>query len=205
MGYVLLSKDLYSMFGRAGVGFLKVCPELDTYVSLSLMCAVSRLRISRWYPPIFYWLSKILFHTTRRHYSICINPPMGLYCVPPTDIQADWSHDEVPLPPSILLDFMYGAAIIKHWRSNRLGNMLKIQFEADFSKVLAEKNQKSLSPEEDEPEDDIDDSKDPEWLPPGSRKGKQKGSKMFSSDMSAGLLEAMDQVLLLSILLKGTI
>ncbi|KAN0082980.1 hypothetical protein V8E55_008775 [Tylopilus felleus] len=94
-------------------------------------------------------------------------------------------------PPSFLLDFMYGAAIVKRWKY-------------DFSKVLAE-NPKRSNPEDDEFEvepDDPNDSKDHDWVEPS--RGKQKGGTTFSSDLSAGLLKAMDEVILLSMLLKGT-
>lgn len=131
-----------------------------------------------------------------------MEPPTELYSVPPCDIQADWSHDEVQSPPSILLDFMYGVAVAKHWKCNHLHNMLKKRFEDDFSKVLAE-HPKHPTPEDDESgvDSEPDDPKDPSWVP---QKGKQKGRKPFSSDVSAGVLEAMDDVLLLSTLLKGT-
>ena len=131
-----------------------------------------------------------------------IEPPMGLYSVPPCDIQADWSRDDLPPPSPILLDFMYGAAIVKHWKCDRLGDMLEKRVKDDFSKVLTE-NPKCSAPEDDEPKVQPDDPMDPDWVPSGW-KGKQKRRKTFSSDASAGLLDAMDDVLLLSMLLKGT-
>ena len=81
---------------------------------------------------------------------------------------------------------------------------LEERFKDDFSKVLAE-NPKRSNPEDDEFEvepDDPNDSKDHDWVEPS--RGKQKGGTTFSSDLSAGLLKAMDEVILLSMLLKGT-
>jgi hypothetical protein len=113
-----------------------------------------------------------------------MEPPMGRGFVPPWDIQADWSHADLPPPSSVLLDFMYGAAVVKHWKCNHLGHMLEKQFKDGFSKVLAE-HPKCSTPKEDKSEVVPNDSK-------------------VSSDASAGLLEAMDDVLLLLMLLKGT-
>ena len=64
---------------------------------------------------------------------------------------------------------------------------------------MAESPERALS-EDEEYEAEPDDPKDPDH-PPGM--GKQKGRKTFSSDASAGLLQAMDHVLLLSVFLKG--
>ena len=127
--------------------------------------------------------------------------PTGRGVIPQWDVQADW-RDEVRPPPSILLDFMYGAAVVKHWKCDRLDDMLEKRFKDDFKKILDEKLKRS-TPEDDAPaveSDDSNDPKDPSWKPSSG----QKGRKTFSSDASAGLLGAMDDVVLLSMLLKGT-
>ncbi|KAG8221119.1 hypothetical protein J3R82DRAFT_2646 [Butyriboletus roseoflavus] len=161
----------------------------------------SRLQILPCYPPMFRGLSKdpIPHSRTTLQYHM---PPTGSDIVLQRDIRADWSRDELPPPPSILLDFMYGAAVVKHWGCNPLGDVLRKRFEDDFSKVLAE-NPKHSTPEDDESEVELDDpgNNDPDWKP---SKDKQKGRKTFSSDASAGLLEAMDMVLYLSMMVKGT-
>ncbi|KAN0082940.1 hypothetical protein V8E55_008735 [Tylopilus felleus] len=133
------------------------------------------------------------------------------YMVPPTatergyvsqwDVAADWSRNELPPPPSILLDFMYGAAIVKRWICHPLSDMLEKRFKDDFSKVLAE-NPECSPPFEDESEVESDDAdnkikKDPDYELPGN---KQKGRTHASADV----LNAMDTMLYLSMLLKGT-
>ena len=95
---------------------------------------------------------------------------------------------------------MYGAAIVKRWMCDDLGEMLQKRFDDAFSNVLAENPTPSAS-DDDESEVEPDDPKDPDFRP---RKGKQKERKRFSSDASAGLLQAMDRVLFLSMFLKGT-
>ena len=90
--------------------------------------------------------------------------PTGLHSVPPHDIQGDWSGDKGPSPPNILLDFMYGAAIVKHWKCGHLGNMLEKWFEHDFGRVLAE-NPECASPKDDKSKVKPDDLEDPNWIP----------------------------------------
>ena len=109
-----------------------------------------------------------------------VEPPPGLYHVLQGDVKADWSDGANP-PPSILLDFMYGAAVVKHWKCDRLREMLEQRFGGDFGKAQVE-NPKCSVPDDDEYEVKLDDSnysKDPNWEP---SKGKRKGRKMFSSD-----------------------
>ena len=93
-----------------------------------------------------------------------MKPPTGLHSVPPRDIQADWSGDKGPSPPNILLDFMYGATVVKHWKCGHLGNMLEKWFEHDFGRVLAE-NPKCASPKDDKSKVKPDDLEDPNWIP----------------------------------------
>ncbi|KAF8434061.1 hypothetical protein L210DRAFT_3506736 [Boletus edulis BED1] len=101
-------------------------------------------------------------------------PITGLDTVPPRDVQVDW-RDEVHPPPNILLDFLYGAAVVGRWKCDGLRDILEQQFQDHF-------------PDEDE-------LKDPEWNP---SKGKREKTR------KNGLLEAaMDDILMLSMLLKG--
>ncbi|KAF8127061.1 hypothetical protein EV363DRAFT_1401491 [Boletus edulis] len=122
-------------------------------------------------------------------------PITGLDTVPPRDVQVDW-RDEVHPPPSILLDFMYGAAVIGRWKCDGLRDILEQQFQDHFRKVLAEEPKRS-APEDDEPEvePDEDELKDSEWNPSMGKK---------ETTRKNGLLEAaMDDILMLSMLLKG--
>lgn len=64
--------------------------------------------------------------------------PTGRLSVPQWDVRADWSSNEVPPPPSILLDPMYGAAVVKRWKCDYLRGLLEKRFKDDLSKVLSE-------------------------------------------------------------------
>ncbi|KAF8552263.1 hypothetical protein OG21DRAFT_1486344 [Imleria badia] len=123
-----------------------------------------------------------------------IEQPTGRATVPQYDVQADW-RDEVRPPPSILLDFVYGAAVVKRWKCDGLRDMLEQRFKDDFKKILDETPKRS-TPEDDEPQAGVE--------PDDPNDCQQRGRKTFSSDASAGLLEAMDDVIILSMLLKGT-
>ncbi|KAF8122435.1 hypothetical protein EV363DRAFT_1554526 [Boletus edulis] len=176
---ILLRADLHRRFGKAKIVFLKT-PNFAMI------------------PDDVPWVEQgsIPGHrTTLQHLVLTAERNR----VPQWDVQADW-RDEVHPPPSILLDFMYGAAVVKHWKCDRLRDMLESRFKDTFKRILAKIPERS-APKDDELEGEPDDPKDLTWEPPG---GKQKGRKTFSSDASAGLLEAMDDILLLSMLLKGT-
>ena len=199
---MLLRKDLHMNFGMGGgIAFLKVRQELDTYVSSTLMSNVRRVQT-----PNFAMVPDDVPRVEQGpipHHRITLqymDLPKGFDSVLPRDIGADWSHDEVPFPLNILLDFMYGAAIVKRWMCDDLGEMLQKRFEDTFNSVLAENPTLSTS-DDDESGVEPDDPDDPDFRP---RKGKHKERKRFSSDASAGLLQAMDRVLFLSMFLKGT-
>ena len=190
----------------ANIVFLKVCTELDTYISSTLVSNVCHVQTPNFAmePADVPWIEQSPTIPHSRTTLQYMKPFTGRGCFPQWDIRADceWSREDLPPPPSILLDFMYGAAVIKHWKCNHLDDMLEKWFKDDFSKVLTE-NRRCSTPEDDKPEVQPDDPMDPNWVPSGW-KGKQKGRKTFLSDASAGLLDAMDDVLLLSMLLKGT-
>ncbi|KAG8221067.1 hypothetical protein J3R82DRAFT_2582 [Butyriboletus roseoflavus] len=182
---ILLRKDLHQKFGMAAIGFLKT----PNFAML---------------PTDVPWIEEGPIPHSRATLQYHIEPHAGRGSLQQWDIRADWSRDKLPPPPSILLDFMYGAAVVKRWGCNPLGDVLRKRFEDDFSKVLPE-SPKHSTPEDDESkvESDSDDleNDDSDW---GPWKGKQKGRKTCSSDASAGLLEAMDTVLYLSMMVKGT-
>ncbi|KAG6373280.1 hypothetical protein JVT61DRAFT_6907 [Boletus reticuloceps] len=95
---------------------------------------------------------------------------------------------------------MYGAAVVHHWKCARLREMLEERFRDFFQPVMAKIPEPS--PPQDDGFEEQDDAKDLDYDPKAKQKG--KGGKRFSSDASAGLLQAMDDVLLLGMLLKGT-
>ncbi|KAF8433695.1 hypothetical protein L210DRAFT_3555865 [Boletus edulis BED1] len=134
------------------------------------------------------------------------SPTTEYFSVPPCDVQADWRDERHP-PPSILLDFMYGAAVVHHWKCAHLREMLEERFRDFFQPVMAKIPEPS--PPEDDEFEERDDPKDLDYDPSKDKqkvkgKGKGKVGKILSSDASAGLLQAMDDVLLLGMLLKGT-
>ncbi|KAF8433703.1 hypothetical protein L210DRAFT_3411547 [Boletus edulis BED1] len=177
---ILLRADLHRKFGKAKIVFLKT-PNFA-------MEPGDVPRVEQYPMP---------GNRTTLQYMV---PITGLDTVPPRDVQVDWRDEVHPPPSGILLDFMYGAAVVKHWKCDSLRDMLERRFKDTFKTILAKIPERS-APKDDELEGEPDDPKDLTWEPPG---GKQKGRKTFSSDASAGLLEAMDDVLLLSMLLKGT-
>jgi len=94
---------------------------------------------------------------------------------------------------------MYGAAVVKRWICHPLSDMLEKRFKDDFSKVLVEdpKRPASENGTESEPSNGDNKEKDPDYNPP---RKKHKGR----TDASADVLNAMDTMLYLSMLLKGT-
>ncbi|KAF8427180.1 hypothetical protein L210DRAFT_546350 [Boletus edulis BED1] len=166
---ILLRADLHKEFGKANIVFLKT-PNF-------VMEPNDVPRVEQYSMP-----------DNRTTLQYMVEPPTTERSpVLQWDVQADW-HDEVSPPPSILLDFMYGAAVVHHWKCARLREI-------------------TFPPPEDDEFEERDDPKDLDYDPSKGKqkgKGKGKGRKRFSSDASAGLLEAMDDVLLLSMLLKGT-
>ena len=197
---MLLRKELHWNFGSGAIGFLKVRTRSDTFSSL-----VSNRRFQT---PNFAMLpadvpqvveSPIPDNRTTLQYII---PPEGDDIVPQRDARVDWSHEEVQPPPSILLDFMYGAAVSKRWGSSRLRVVLEEYLKAVFSPVQAKKpfppSRPSPPPEEDESGIE-DDPNDPDWQPSSGEEARET----FTSTASADLMKTMDHMLLLPMLLKG--
>ena len=177
-----------------------VRPELDTYASSTLASNVRRVQT-----PNFAMVPADVpqieegptpqKRTTLQH----IKPPDGLYPVPQWDVRVDWYRDGVRPPSSILLDFMFGVAVVKRWTCDDLEDILEKRNKDDFNKVLEISTYSAADLEDDESAvESDDDRKDP----PG--KGKQKGRKPFSSDVKADVLKAMDRVVLLSRFVRGT-
>lgn len=50
-------------------------------------------------------------------------PAQALYVTPQVDVVVDWSQPGAP--PSVLLDFAYGAAVFKRWATDKVKSILK--------------------------------------------------------------------------------
>ncbi|KAH7886545.1 hypothetical protein F5I97DRAFT_1004534 [Phlebopus sp. FC_14] len=92
-------------------------------------------------------------------------------------------------PPSILLDFMYGAAVVKRWPTDALSQMLKKRFE-DFRNVTPLSGHSEGSSEE-------------SGNGYTSKHSRRKRGRSRRSKTSNEMLQAMDYVLVLSMLLRG--
>jgi hypothetical protein len=100
-------------------------------------------------------------------------------------------------PSTIILDFMYGVAAHRHWGS---GQDIKEVMQQRF----AERYESIPIPAPPHPSDSDSSSRsgdhdDDDYIPHGQPRGRN-----HSSNMSDGMLRAMDNVLALSMLLKGT-
>ncbi|KAF8443814.1 hypothetical protein L210DRAFT_3395087 [Boletus edulis BED1] len=65
--------------------------------------------------------------TTMQH----IEPPGGRVPVPQLDVQPDWAIQGAP--PSLLLDYMYGVAVIQRWATTDIQDVLKHRHETCFN------------------------------------------------------------------------
>jgi hypothetical protein len=121
--------------------------------------------------------------------------PYGGRCpIPQFDVQADWSD---PLaPPSILLDYVYGVAVFKRWgaRNTELQQTLTERHEHFFQHIAPLQDTPPSSPSEDEPSSES--GTDTDYVPQGAGYGHHMSRE-------SGLSRAMDDVLLLSMLIKG--
>ncbi|KAF8431066.1 hypothetical protein L210DRAFT_3456430 [Boletus edulis BED1] len=78
--------------------------------------------------------------TTIQH----IEPWEGWFPIPQWDVRADWAVQDAP--PSILLDYMYGVAVVRRWATADIRNLLKERQET-YSKIPP--NTSSSIPEDD--------------------------------------------------------
>ncbi|KAF8138962.1 hypothetical protein EV363DRAFT_1445730 [Boletus edulis] len=107
---ILLRTDLHDRFGRGSSAFLKT-------PNFALRPAdVPRVELGE--PPPS--------RTTIQH----IEPWEGWFPVPQGDVRADWAIQDAP--PSILLDYMYGVAIIRCWATADIRNWLEENHETHF-------------------------------------------------------------------------
>ncbi|KAH7886550.1 hypothetical protein F5I97DRAFT_1926849 [Phlebopus sp. FC_14] len=110
-----------------------------------------------------------------------------LYAPLPRDVHMSGTGESPP--PSILLDLMYGAAVVKRWPTDALSQALKKRFE-DF---------KNVTPLPDHSEGSSDESGN-EYAPKHSRRKRGRSRRSATSNE---MLQAMDHVLVLSMLLRG--
>jgi hypothetical protein len=111
-------------------------------------------------------------------------PPNGLYPVPAIDAQfADGV--QVSSPPAILLDYMYGAAAYQRWGTGVSMDGLMQQRFSEYYKPIP------LPPPSPSSSD-------------GDGDGAPRRRHQSRSDMTPELLQAMDNILRLSMWLKGT-
>jgi len=164
---------------------------------------------------------KIVFLKTPNFAMKCTDVPVTGYDVPPasrttmqylvqapelhmvfpqSDVKCDWSVGKAP--PNILLDFMYGAAVVKHWGAPGIQGMLAKRYLEDFSKIPPRPHENHTSEDEDEDGVESDDSKDDDYVDKGSGRNDNRGRRRKHHG-DEGMSRAMDTVLGLSLLLQG--
>jgi hypothetical protein len=101
-------------------------------------------------------------------------------------------------PPAVILDFMYGAAAYKHWHSGPAIDQVMKECHGDKVRDIPHI---PTVPYLSDPssEDAASDSQDEDYRPSGSTHRRAH----YRSTMSEGMLHAMDQVLALSMWVKG--
>ncbi|KAI0291865.1 hypothetical protein BC826DRAFT_1105798 [Russula brevipes] len=173
---IFLTKDLHSRFGKGQSQFLKT-PNFALDTTDIPRVETGPMPASR---------------VTMQH----IMPLGSLYRVPPRDVMADWSGPSAP--PSILLDFMYGIAVIKRWAVDDLRQMLDDHHKNRFMDI-------SLVPRSDRAEEgqgqgDIepDDPSDRDYLPPGVGSRHRIHHKSEESEFS----RAMDDAFYLAMMFR---
>ncbi|KAI0284487.1 hypothetical protein BC826DRAFT_156395 [Russula brevipes] len=173
---ILLRKDLHSKFGLGASQFLKT-PNFALDPADIPRFETGTMPASR---------------VTLQH----IVPAGGLDPVRERDVTADWSS---PLaPPSMLLDFMYGIAVIKRWAADRLRQMLDERYNERFKDIPPV----SRSDRADEDKGDIepDDTSDGDHEPQGvGRRHRIHHQKSEESEFT----RAMDDAFYLAMIFRG--
>jgi hypothetical protein len=133
-------------------------------------------------------------HTTFQH----LEPPDNPYLPPQLDIIPDWSIEDTNAPLRLLLDYVYGVAVIRRWASKEVQNLFSARHEDDYKEQLRKKkSSRSLHT-------DSDDAKPDSNRPTTShynlrkRRGHMHMSKPQDSDMSRAMDDAFQFVLLFS-------
>jgi hypothetical protein len=103
----------------------------------------------------------------------------------------------IPPPSTVILDFMYGVAAYRRWGSGQdMREVMWHRFTEHYESIPILPASLPSSDGNSSPEsDDLDD--DDEYKP-------NRRPRNHTSNMSNGMLRAMDNVLTLSVLLKGT-
>ena len=103
-------------------------------------------------------------------------------------------------PSTIVLDFMYGVAVYRRWGSGHdIKEVMQHRFTEHYKSIPIPPASLPSSDDDSAPESDDPDDDDDEYRPNRRPRGRN-----HSSNMSDGMLRAMDNVLTLSMLLKGT-
>ncbi|KZP03417.1 hypothetical protein FIBSPDRAFT_969021 [Athelia psychrophila] len=113
------------------------------------------------------------------------------------DLDAHFAGMGVSLPPSILLDYMYGAAAYRCWGAGQgIEGMMQNRFSAHYENIPMPPPSPTSSTSSNP--GSIYDSSNGDKFKPLPRR------RYYKLDMPAGMLQAMDSILLLSMWVKGT-
>jgi hypothetical protein len=131
------------------------------------------------------------------HQNAGIDPPPSLAHDALQNVEALFQGEGVPLPSTIILDYVYGIAAYKAWRSKR---------GEGFNRMMAYRNEHYAEiPPPPAPPDDIDDTdvtsgpddpKDSDYKPPKPR-------KTHTSTRRSGLEETMDELNMILMYMHG--
>lgn len=104
-----------------------------------------------------------------------------------------------PRPSTIVLDYMYGAAAYRRWgRGQEIKDLMQQRFTESYKSIPIPPAPPHISDDSDQ-NMESDDSKDLDY-PLGEKKNRRRKH----SDTSPEMLQAMDDILVLSMLIKGT-
>ncbi|KAI0291863.1 hypothetical protein BC826DRAFT_911984 [Russula brevipes] len=167
---MFLTKDLHSRFGKGQSQFLKT-PNfaLDTTDIPRVETGPMPLAASR---------------VTMQH----IIPAVGLDRVLQRDVMADWSGPSAP--PSILLDFMYGIAVIKRWAVDGLRQMLDERHNDRFRDIPLIPRSDRADEDEDDGDIEPDDTSGGDYEPHGVGCHHRIHHKSEESELSRALDDA---------------
>lgn len=125
-----------------------------------------------------------------------LTPYGGLYPIPQCDIQPDWSDPHAP--QSILLDYVYGVAVIKLWAGDDIKQMLKDCHEDFRETPLLQKTPPSSSPSEDKTSNESGHIADADYMPPGAG----HGGRVHHMSRESELSHAMDDAFQFSMFIR---
>ncbi|KAK2464149.1 hypothetical protein APHAL10511_003842 [Amanita phalloides] len=175
---IFLSKNLHGSFGRGLCAFLKT-------PNFALETAdIPRVEEDPM-PPSRITLHHLVLNTKTRS--------------PVLQWDARINGTGISPPSTIILDFMYGVAAYRHWGIGQdINEVMQHHFTEHYNSIPIPPASPHSSDDDSSPESDEDDDDD-ECIPNRRPRGRN-----HSSNMSDEMLRAMDNVLMLSMLLKGT-